>query len=226
MMYSLSENYILPVSHDELIHGKKSLLDKMFGDYGMKFAGMRVFMAYQMTHPGKKLTFMGCEYAPFREWDYENELEWFMLDYEPHRKMQDYTAALNSFYLEKKPLWELDFSWEGFEWIYPDMNELNVIAYRRRDAMGNELIVLLNFSPVSREGFTLVGLSHARYTEVFNSDDTLFGGEGRLNHGPLETTEIISGTRELKLTLPGLTAVILEPMSPVRAARKKAVKPD
>ncbi len=226
MMYSLSENYILPVSHDEVVHGKKSLLDKMFGDYGMKFAGMRVFMAYQMTHPGKKLTFMGCEYAPFREWDYENSLEWFMLDYEPHRKMQDYTAALNNFYLEKKPLWELDFSWEGFEWIYPDMNELNVIAYRRRDSVGNELIVLLNFSPVSREGFTLVGLSHVRYTEVFNSDDVGFGGEGRLNHGPLETSEVISGTRELKLTLPGLSAVILEPMPPVRSARKKAVKHD
>ena len=221
MMYSLSENYILPVSHDEVVHGKKSLLDKMFGDYGMKFAGMRVFLAYQMTHPGKKLTFMGCEYAPFREWDYENELEWFMLDYEAHSKMKAYTAALNNFYLSESALWELDFSWRGFEWIYPDMNELNVIAYRRRDIKGNELIVLLNFSPVDREGFTLVNLNHVRYTEVFNSDDTRFGGMGRLNGGVLETSEIIEGTREVKVTLPGLSAVILKPMPAVRAAKNQ-----
>ncbi len=219
MMYSLSENYILPVSHDEVVHGKKSLLDKMFGDYGMKFAGMRVFLAYQMTHPGKKLTFMGCEYAPFREWDYENELEWFMLDYEAHSKMKAYTAALNNFYLSERALWELDFSWRGFEWIYPDMNELNVIAYRRRDIKGNELIVLLNFSPVDREGFTLVNLDHVRYTEVFNSDDIKFGGMGRLNDGVIETVSVIEGTRELKVMLPGLSAVILKPMPPVRAAK-------
>ena len=219
MMYSLSENYILPVSHDEVVHGKKSLLDKMFGDYAMKFAGMRTFLAYQMTHPGKKLTFMGCEYAPFREWDYENELEWFMMEYEAHRNMQTYTAALNNFYLSARALWELDFSWQGFEWICPDMNELNVIAYRRRDIKGNELIVLLNFSPVDRDGFTLVNLNHVRYTEVFNSDAREFGGMGRLNCGVLETTEIIQGTRELKVTLPGLSAVILKPMPPIRAAK-------
>ena len=211
MMYSLSENYILPVSHDEVVHGKRSLLDKMFGDYDMKFAGMRVFQAYQMTHPGKKLTFMGCEYAPFREWDYENQLEWFMLDYDIHRKMQTYTAALNKFYLRGRPLWELDFSWEGFEWIYPDMNDLNVIAYRRRDRKGNELIVVLNFSPVEREGFTLVNLAHERYTEVFNSDAVEYGGGGKLNRGVLDTAEVLEGARELKITLPGMAAVILAP---------------
>ncbi len=216
MMYSLRENYILPVSHDEVVHGKLSLLDKNFGDYNMKFAGFRTFLAYQMTHPGKKLTFMGTEYAPFREWDYENELEWFMLDYDMHKKSQLYTAALNRFYLEEPALWERDFSWDGFEWIYPDMNELNIIAYRRRNKRGGEVIVVLNFAPVDREGFTLVKMKHTRYFEVFASDAVEYGGTGKLNPGVLDTFKAFDGTRELKITLPALSAVILKPAAALK----------
>lgn len=214
MMYSFSENYILPVSHDEVVHGKLSLLDKSFGDYNMKFAGTRLFMAYQMTYPGKKLMFMGSEYGPFREWDFENQLEWFMLDYDMHKKTQLYSASLNRFYLEEPALWERDFSWEGFEWIYPDMKELNIIAYRRYDIKGNELVAVLNFAPVDRENFVLHGMRHARYTEVFSSDSTEFGGSGRLNPGALDTSVSEDGDRSLKITLPGLSAVILKPKTP------------
>ncbi|MBQ8552078.1 MAG: 1,4-alpha-glucan branching protein GlgB [Clostridia bacterium] len=216
MMYSLNENYILPVSHDEVVHGKLSLLDKNFGDYNMKFAGFRTFLAYQMTHPGKKLTFMGTEYAPFREWDYENQLEWFMLDYDMHKKSQLYTAALNRFYLEESALWERDFSWDGFEWIYPDMNELNIIAYRRKNKRGGEVVVVLNFAPVDREGFTLVNMKHTRYFEVFASDSAEYGGTGKLNRGVLDTVKAFDGTRELKITLPALSAVILKPAAAIK----------
>ncbi len=215
MMYSLNENYILPVSHDEVVHGKLSLLDKNFGDYETKFAGFRTFLLYHMTHPGKKLMFMGSEYAPFREWDYENQLEWFMTDYDMHRKSRLYTAALNRFYLEEGALWERDFSWDGFEWIYPDMSDLNIIAYRRLDKKGNELVTVLNFAPVLREGFTLINMRHARYFEVFSSDDAEYGGSGRRNTGALDTVKAFDGTRELKITLPPMSGIILKPQAAV-----------
>ena len=220
MMYSLGENYILPVSHDEVVHGKRSLIDKMFGDYNEKFAGDRLFMAYQICHPGKKLTFMGCEYGQFREWDYQNELEWFMLNYDMHSKLQKYTAALNRFYLENRELWELDFSWNGFEWIYPDMNELNIIAFRRMDKKGNELVAVFNFAPVERKNFVIEPLSHVRYVEVFNSDRVEFGGGGIVNEGPLDTVaDDAKDTRSRRLTLdlPGMSAVILKPVGKVKA---------
>ena len=219
MMYSLGENYILPVSHDEVVHGKRSLIGKMFGDYNEKFAGDRLFMAYQICHPGKKLTFMGCEYGQFREWDYQNELEWFMLDYDMHSKLQKYSAALNRFYLENRELWELDFSWNGFEWIYPDMNELNIIAFRRMDKKGGELVALFNFAPVERKDFVVEPLSHVRYVEVFNSDRVEFGGSGILNEGALDTVALDpkdAKSRRLTLDLPGMSAVILKPVGKVK----------
>ena len=117
----------------------------MFGDYNEKFAGDRLFMAYQICHPGKKLMFMGQEYGQFREWDYENQLEWFMLDFDMHSKLRGFVMALNRFYLENRELWDLDFSWDGFEWIYPDMSDLNIIAFRRMDKKGNELVIGVQF---------------------------------------------------------------------------------
>lgn len=215
MMYSLNENYILPVSHDEVVHGKKSLLDKMFGDYNEKFAGDRLFMAYQICHPGKKLTFMGCEYGQFREWDYQNQLEWFMTGYDMHGKLWKYTAELNRFYLENRELWDLDFSWDGFEWIEPDLRELNIIAFRRMDRNKNELVAVFNFAPVERRGFVLDGLKHPRYTEVFNSDRSEYGGAGVTNPGALDTVETKRG-RAMTLDLPGMAAVIYRPAAKVR----------
>lgn len=144
--YAFKENYCLPISHDEVVHGKKSFIDKMFGDLDAKFEQARVAMMAYMTYPGKKLLFMGTEYAQFREWDYASSLEWFMLDYPKHKAFSDYVAALNNFYLEQSPLWEIDFKEDGFIWLLPDENEKNLVAFKRRDLSGNELYVMLNFS--------------------------------------------------------------------------------
>ena len=131
IMYAFSERYILPISHDEVVHGKKSFINKIYGKYEDKFKEMRAALMLMMTYPGKKLMFMGTEFAQFREWDFENSLEWFMLDYPMHRDLRDYTAALNRFYLKTKELWELDFSEDGFSWISPDDADKNMVAYKR-----------------------------------------------------------------------------------------------
>lgn len=146
IMYAFNENYLLPISHDEVVHGKKSLINKIFGSYEDKFRQMRSVLLFIMTFPGKKLLFMGTEFAQFREWDYENSLEWFMLDYPSHREIREYTRALNQFYLEHTELWELDFSPCGFEWILADGEEINTVAYKRIDRKGNYLAVIINFS--------------------------------------------------------------------------------
>lgn len=146
LMYAFSENFVLPISHDEVVHGKKSLIDKMFGSYEDKFSEMRTMLLMMMTYPGKKMLFMGTEFAQFREWDYENSLEWFMLDYPMHRKMRDFVASLNRFYLSRPELWEIDFREAGFSWLLPDENEKNAVAFLRRDKRGNTLFVALTFS--------------------------------------------------------------------------------
>lgn len=215
MMYAMSENFILPVSHDEVVHGKRSLIDKMFGEYENKFSTARLFFTFQMFHAGKKLMFMGCEFGQFREWDYNNQLEWFMLDFDMHRKLRDFVSVLNRYYLEHSELWELDFSWDGFEWIYTEMRDDNIIAFRRRNLKGDELIAVLNFAPVRHEKFTVKKLSHAAYTEDLNTDAVRFGGSGITNEGILETAECECG-RSLEIDLPGLSAVILKPVKSVK----------
>ena len=153
MMYAYSENFILPVSHDEVVHGKRSLIGKMYGEYDEKFAMMRAFMTFLMTMPGKKLTFMGTEFAQFREWDYENELEWFMLSYPRHAEMQRYLRRLNHLYINSPELWRIDDGWDGFSWLEADRARDNVVAYRRLDGRGGELIVVINYSPVDRPDY-------------------------------------------------------------------------
>jgi len=211
LTYSFGERYVLPISHDEVVHGKKSFLDKMPGDYWQKFANTRLFMAYMMTHPGKKLTFMGNEIGQFREWDYEGQIEWFLLSYESHARMQLYAADLNHFYLGQSPLWELDTVWDGFEWIEPDDAENSVLIYRRRDKKGKELIVALNFTPVVREQFPIGVPVSGTYAEVFNSDALAYGGSGVCNEGTLKSTGLPHGRcgDSLRITLPPLGAVIL-----------------
>lgn len=212
LMYAFSENYILPVSHDEVVHGKKSLLDKMFGGYDDKFACMRAFLMYMMTLPGKKLMFMGCEYAPFREWDYENQLEWFMLDYPRHSQMKDYVRALNHFYLEHSPLWEIDDSWDGFEWIDPDRCEDNTLSYIRKSADGEELIILLNFAPCRRDGYKLRVKSKGSYVALVNSDDAGYGGGGS-KLGTMKSKAHREGKKwvhEISVDLPSYGALIIK----------------
>jgi 1,4-alpha-glucan branching enzyme len=146
IMYAFKENYILPISHDEVVHGKSSFINKIYGSYSDKFKQMRTALLLIMTYPGKKMTFMGTEFAQFREWDFNNSLEWFMLDFPSHYEMREYVKALNLFYLSHKELHEIDFSERGFKWIYPDLSEENSLVYRRRSIAGKELIIALNFS--------------------------------------------------------------------------------
>ncbi len=168
--YAFSENFILPISHDEVVHGKGSLVNKMYGDTDQKFAQARLFMTYMMAHPGKKLLFMGSEFAQFREWDYENSLEWFLIDeYENHRNFQKFSKNLNKFYLDHPQFWEDDFSWEGFSWIANDDYKQSIIIFRRFDNKKNEVIAVCNFVPVERKSYCFGVPYKGSYTEVFNS---------------------------------------------------------
>ena len=178
MTYAFSENFILPLSHDEVVHGKCSLIGKMPGNYDDKFNNLRVLYAYQMAHPGKKLNFMGSEFAQFIEWNFKQGLDWLLLGYEKHEKMQHFVRTLNQFYLEHRELWENDSDWGGYEWIEPDDRDNSVIAFRRKDRKGRELVVVCNFCPVLRENYRLGLPKQGWYVPVLNTDDEAFGGYG------------------------------------------------
>ena len=180
MTYAFSENFILPLSHDEVVHGKCSLIGKMPGNYDDKFANLRVFYAYQMAHPGKKLNFMGNELAQFIEWNYTQGLDWVLLDYDRHRQMQSFVRELNHFYLDNPQLWENDSDWDGFQWIDCDDRDRSIVTFRRRSRSGKELVVICNFCPVVREHYR-VGLPRSGwYVPVLNTDESRFGGYGFL----------------------------------------------
>lgn len=213
MMYAFNENYINPISHDEVVHGKKSLIDKMYGSYEEKFATMRAFITYMMTTPGKKMTFMGTEFAQFREWDYENQLEWFMLDFPKHAEMHQFVSEINNFYLSNKQLWEIDNSWEGYEWINANENDKNVISYKRRAIDGSELIVVINYSPVTLNDYWLKVDKKGVYSEMFSSDEFRFGGNGTKNDMNLLSNEYQDENGNIQnyisIKLPALSGVIL-----------------
>ena len=181
--YAFSENFVLPISHDEVVHGKGSLINKHPGNpenpeqYQKKFAGLRSMLAYMYAHPGKKLLFMGSEFGQFREWDFKTQLDWSLLDYDMHRKTQDFTRALNNFYRETPSLWEIDFDWGGFEWIIPDDKNNSVLAFKRKDSKGDEVYCIMNFTEVNRENYCF-GAEDGKYAILFNTDETRFGGTG------------------------------------------------
>ncbi len=178
MTYAFSENYLLPLSHDEVVHCKGSLLSKMPGDYFWKFANLRLLRGYQMAHPGKKLQFMGGELGQFTEWNFQQELDWMLLDYDMHRKTQTFFRDLNRFYLENPALWADDISWDGYQWIQPDDGDNSLIAFRRMAPDGSELIVACNFTPVNRESYRLGVGAPGSYKCVFSSNDVKYGGTG------------------------------------------------
>ena len=185
-MYDFYENYILPLSHDEVVHGKCSLISKMPPPYENQFGGLRALYGYMAAHPGKKMLFMGGEFAQFSEWAYQRGLDWMLLDYPAHRQMQAYVKALNHFYLATPQLWEQDTDWRGFEWISHEDNRNNIIAFRRVAKDGSDIVVVVNFSPEEQQEYRIGVPITGTYEEIFTSDKTEFGGSGMAN-GKLKT---------------------------------------
>ena len=227
--YAFSENFILPISHDEVVYGKGSLINKMPGDDKMKADQMRAFVSYMMAHPGKKLQFMGTEFAQKNEWNYEKELEWGLLQYPEHQQAQAFFRAVNQFYLSRPELWEIDFSWEGFEWISNDDYQQSVIAFRRKAKDGRELVAVCNFVPVQRENYCIGVPIRGTWAEVFTSDAEEFGGGGVTNGTAIKTQDVpMHGCdQSVSLTLPGCSVFFLECVkkTPKRVRRTAAKKP-
>lgn len=178
MTYAHTENFILPLSHDEVVHLKRSMIEKMPGGYDAKFQNLRAYYGFMMCHPGKKLSFMGNEIGQFREWCESRELDWSVLQYERHRQLQSYVRDLNRFYLNNSSLWNNDSDWNGFQWIVVDDCDNSVVVFRRIDRRGREIIAVCNFCPVVRKGYRFGLPRPGVYEAVFNSDDVKYGGTG------------------------------------------------
>ena len=208
MFYAFSENFVLPISHDEVVHGKKSLIDKMPGNIEDKFANLRAFDLYMFAHPGKKLNFMGNEFGQFKEWNYKEGLEFFMLGYPLHKKLHDFNRTLNGIYKNTPALFEIEDGWQGFEWISADENENNVLSFIRRDKQGNSIIAVVNFSGNDYKKYRL-GVPSGEYSVIINSDDKKFGGNGTLTKKTFKTAQKPAHGREnsILLTLPRFTGI-------------------
>ncbi len=227
LMYAFDENFILPISHDEVVHMKGSMLGKMPGDDTSKFAGVRAFYIYMMTMPGKKLNVMGTEIGQFNEWHYEYSLDWHLLRYPAHQKHQAFFKALHALYLSRSELWELDDSWKGFEWVEADDATANVLVYLRRDRKKRFLLVAVNFSPIDRKGYCIGVPNAGSYEVLFSSDDTAYGGLGR-NLSDLKTVQnpCHGYNQSLFVDLPPYSGVILRcsrknPMRSVKGSKSQ-----
>ena len=222
-MYAFSENFVLPLSHDEVVHGKCSLISKMPGDYWQKFAGLRTFFAYWIAHPGKKLLFMGGEFGQFIEWNYDDSLDWHLpQQYPMHKKMLEYSRALNKFYCDHKALWQVDFDWNGFQWIDCNDNENSIISFiRKAEDPSDYLVAVCNFTPEVRHGYRIGVPEKGSYIEVFNSDDEAFGGSGVKNEGEIKTEDVKWHDRDqsIVLTIPPMATIYLRHKGQLAAGR-------
>ena len=226
--YAFSENFILPISHDEVVHGKASLLNKMPGEYEMKFDGMRLFLAYMMAHPGKKLLFMGSEFGQFIEWNYKQGLDWLLLDYDKHRQLQGFTRELNNFYNEHSELWEIDYSWEGFQWISSEDNCNSVIAFRRINSKGEEIIAVFNWTPNNFSSYKIGVPEKGTYKVLLDTSLAKYGGDKSRKDNAYKTkAQPIHGYEQnIDLKLHGLSALFLQKVKAPAKSVKKSKTPD
>ena len=225
--YAFSENYILPISHDEVVHGKASLFSKMSsGTTEGKFASMRAFIAYMYAHPGKKLNFMGTELAQVIEWNYEKELDWLLLGFETHLKMHEFFKDINHLYLESKPLWHDDDSWDGFKWICADDYTQSVISFRRintsEQGKHDDIIIVCNFVPVTRTDYKIGVPYEGTYEQILSTDDLKYGGSGEVDNGRIKAEEYSMHGYDysISLTIPGLSAMYFRYVPPKKRAKK------
>ena len=220
--YAFSENYILPISHDEVVYGKCSMINKMPGEYDQKFASYRAFLAYMMAHPGKKLLFMGQEFAQMDEWNYKTQLDWNLLEFDSHRNLLKFSEKLNKFYVENAPFWQNDDSWSGFSWISNDDYKQSIIAFRRIDDNGDEIIAVCNFVPVERRDYRIGVPFKGKYKLVFNTDSTEFGGTGVTEKTFKSDSIPMHGFDEsISMTLAPLSVIYLK-YSPAKKRESKA----
>ena len=201
LCYAFSENYVLPFSHDEVVCGKKSLIEKMPGDYWQKFAQLRLLYAYQYAHPGKKLMFMGDEFGQFIEWNFDSSLDWLLLDYDKHAEMQRYVHDLNHFYRAHTALYEQDDSWKGFRWCSVDDNIHSVVAFLRSDRAGNQLLCCFNFTPVPWDDYVMGLPENAKLAEVFSTDAPEYGGTGEYRNPNLAAVHEPYGDFAYRITV-------------------------
>ena len=225
LMYAFSENFILPISHDEVVYGKGSLINKMPGSYEMKFQGMRGFLSFMMAHPGKKLLFMGSDIGQFDEWNAEAQLQWNLLEYDKHRELNHFISTLNKFYRDVPAMHENDYDWNGFRWVALEDAERSIVAFRRIAYDGSEILVVCNFQPVTREHYRVGVPKYGTYKEVLNSESTEFGGCGIENRGEImaEMVDFNNLDQSIDITIPPLGVLYfqLEKEMPVPAPKKE-----
>lgn len=209
MVYAYSENFIQVFSHDEVVHGKGSMLGKMPGDNWQKFANLRLTYAFQYAHPGKKLNFMGNDFGQFREWNEKRSLDWHLVSWDSHGKLLQMMKVLNHLYKENAPFWEIDHYYTGFEWIWCDDADNSIVSFVRKDDHGNQILCVFNFTPVVRNDYRLGAPTRGKWKEIFNTDASMFGGSNVGNFGEVWTQDIPWQNRDcsLNIKLPPLAAV-------------------
>jgi 1,4-alpha-glucan branching enzyme len=227
MVYAFTENFTLPLSHDEVVHGKGALLSQMPGDYWQQFANLRMLYAYQYTMPGKKLLFMGCEFGMWTEWHHDGELDWALFGHKHHDGLRRFVGDLNHFYRTHRALYEADFEPGGFRWIQADDWQQSCYAYTRLSSDGEEnLVVALNFTPVPRHDYRLGVEEPGFYKEALNSDAAIYGGGNVGNQGGVYSDDIPchGRTHSISVTIPPLGAVVFKRTGPKPTPVKKVVE--